>query len=97
MVDSPAAIVRVQLTIRGRVQGVYYRASMLQEAQKLGLTGWVRNCHDGSVEAMAQGTKDQLENLISWCWQGPPGAKVTQINVQWQAAQKSEREFSIRR
>jgi len=97
MVDSPAAIVRVQLTIRGRVQGVYYRASMLQEAQKLGLTGWVRNCRDGSVEALAQGTREQLEYLISWCWLGPPGAKVTQIDVQWQAAQKSEREFSIRR
>ena len=97
MVDSPAASARVQLTIRGRVQGVYYRASMVQEAQKLWLTGWVRNCRDGSVEAIAQGTKDQLENLISWCRRGPPGAKVTQVDVQWQAAQKSEREFSIKR
>jgi acylphosphatase len=70
---------------------------MVQEAQKLGLTGWVRNCGDGSVEAIAQGTKDQLKNLISWCRRGPLGAKVTQVDVQWQAAQKSEREFSIKR
>ncbi len=95
--DSSADMARVHLTIRGRVQGVYYRASMLQEAQKLGLTGWVRNCSDGSVEAIAEGPRNQLEDLISWCWQGPPGAKATRIDVQWRAAQNSERQFSIKR
>lgn len=95
--DSSADTARVHLLIRGRVQGVYYRASMLQEAQKLGLTGWVRNRPDGSVEAVAEGPRSQLEKLISWCWKGPPGAKVSRIDPQWLAAQYSEREFSIKR
>jgi len=95
--DSSADTARVHLLIHGRVQGVYYRASMLQEAQKLGLTGWVRNRPDGSVEAVAEGPRSQLEKLISWCWKGPPGAKVSRIDPQWLAAQYSEREFSIKR
>jgi acylphosphatase len=95
--DSSADRARVHLLIRGRVQGVYYRASMLQEAQKLGLTGWVRNRPDGSVEAVAEGPRSQLEKLISWCWKGPPGAKISRIDPQWLAAQYSEREFSIKR
>jgi len=48
---------RVRLRIAGRVQGVYYRASTVQQAQSLGLTGWVRNCSDGSVEAVAEGAQ----------------------------------------
>jgi acylphosphatase len=97
MMDSSADTARAHLIIRGRVQGVYYRASMLQEAQKLGLKGWVRNRSDGSVEAVAEGPNRHLEDLISWCRQGPPGAKVTQVDVQWRAAQYSEHEFSVKR
>ena len=66
----------VHLNISGRVQGVYYRASMLQEAQRLGLTGWVMNRPDGSVEAVAEGWKAKIEELIAWCRQGPQGARV---------------------
>jgi len=95
--DASAGIARVHLIIRGRVQGVYYRASMLQEAQKLGLKGWVRNCADGSVEAVAQGPRDQLEKLFAWCRKGPPGAQVSRIDAQWHPAQHNEREFSIKR
>jgi acylphosphatase len=95
--ESFAGMARVQLTIRGRVQGVYYRASMLQEAQNLGLKGWVRNCSDGSVEAVAEGPGEKLERLISWCWKGPPGARVTAIDSSWGPPQASEREFSIKR
>ena len=94
---SSAGMARVHLTIRGRVQGVYYRASMLQEAQHLGLKGWVRNCPDGSVEAVAEGTREKLEKLISWCWKGPPGARVTDIDPCWGPPQSNEREFSIKR
>ena len=97
MIDSSGERARVHLIIRGRVQGVYYRASMLQEARKLGLKGWVRNCADGSVEAIAEGRRDQLEKLISWCWQGPPGAAVAGIDPQWHPAQNSERDFAIKR
>jgi acylphosphatase len=77
------------------VQGVYYRASALQEAQKLGLTGWVRNCFDGSVEAVAEGPRDKIDHLIAWCKSGPPGARVTDIDVQWESAEHVFRGFSI--
>ena len=90
-------ISRVHLKIAGRVQGVYYRASMLQQAQNLGLTGWVMNCPDGSVEAVAEGAKSRLEELIAWCRQGPTGARVARIEVRWDRAENSFHGFSIRR
>lgn len=67
--------------IRGKVQGVYYRASMVNEALRLGVTGWVRNRLDGSVEAMACGTSEQLEQLASWARLGPPAAQVTEVTI----------------
>jgi acylphosphatase len=70
---------------------------MLQEAQRLDLKGWVRNCPDGSVEAAAEGPRERLEKLISWCWKGPPGARVTVIDSSWGPPQASEWEFSIKR
>ena len=88
---------RVHLKIHGRVQGVYYRASTLQEAEKLGLTGWVINCPDGAVEAVAEGAKHRLEELIAWCRRGPDGARVTNVDVRWETAQNNFHGFSIRR
>jgi acylphosphatase len=88
---------RVHLKIHGRVQGVYYRASTVQEAQKLGLTGWVMNCPDGSVEAVAEGARQKLDELIAWCRQGPTGARVANVDVRWETAEKNFYSFSIRR
>jgi len=88
---------RVHLKIQGRVQGVYYRASTVQEAQKLGLTGWVINCPDGSVEAVAEGAREKLDELIAWCHQGPTGARVTSVDVRWETPENSFYGFSIRR
>jgi acylphosphatase len=87
----------VHLNISGRVQGVYYRASMLQEAQRLGLTGWVMNRRDGSVEAVAEGWKAKIAELIAWCRQGPRGARVAVVDVQWQEPENSFVGFAIRR
>ena len=87
---------RVSLKIVGRVQGVYFRASTRQQAQKLGLTGWVMNCPDGSVEAVAEGVEAKLEELIAWCRQGPDGACVAEVIVQWEAAQNVFGDFSIK-
>ena len=87
----------VHLNISGRVQGVYYRASMLQEAQRLGLTGWVMNRPDGSVEAVAEGWKAKIEELIAWCRQGPQGARVAGVEVIWQKPENSFFGFAIRR
>lgn len=73
----------VHLKVEGRVQGVYYRANTLKVAKDLGLTGWVRNCDDGSVEIHAEGERDKLEKLIEWCRQGPVMANVKHLEVNW--------------
>ena len=71
----------LHLSIAGRVQGVGYRESLRAEALHLGVTGWVRNCHDGSVEAVLQGPRAAVEALVVWARRGPPAARVTQLDV----------------
>ncbi len=65
----------------GRVQGVFFRASMCQEARKRHVNGWVRNRRDGSLEAMLQGDSAAVESLIAWAYHGPPGALVNRIEA----------------
>lgn len=65
--------------ISGRVQGVSYRASALEQARRLGLAGWVRNRSDGRVEALAEGSPEALEAFERWLRQGPPMANVTEV------------------
>lgn len=69
------------LLITGRVQGVGYRYSLRREALRLGLAGWVRNRHDGSVEAMVEGPPDELAMLVTWARAGPPAAEVEAVTV----------------
>jgi acylphosphatase len=95
--DDSCKRARAHVKIQGRVQGVYFRASTVRQAQDLGLTGWVRNCADGSVEAVAEGSRDQIELLIAWCNRGPPGAQVSKVTVQWDTAQNVLRGFSVKR
>lgn len=71
----------VNIRVVGKVQGVYYRASTLEKAQQLGVTGFVRNEPDDSVYLEAEGTPEQLEQLLLWCRQGPPRAKVEQVDI----------------
>lgn len=71
---------RWHLLISGKVQGVFYRKSTAQQAQTLGLTGYVRNLEDGQVEVIAEGSETTLEALYNWCWQGPEKAKVEDIS-----------------
>ncbi len=75
--------VQIRLNIRGRVQGVFYRVSARQEALRLGLTGWIRNCPDGTVELLAQGPRALCDELLRYCHEGPPGASVDEIDVSW--------------
>ena len=70
-----------------------YRASTVFEARGLGLTGWVRNLPDGSVELEAQGADAQVEALLAWCAHGPPAARVTGVNIDEIAVVAHEREF----
>jgi len=71
--------VRVHLIIEGRVQGVWFRESTRRKALSLGVYGWVRNLPDGTVEVVAEGDEDRVEELVKWCHKGPPAAEV--INV----------------
>lgn len=68
-----------RLVIRGRVQGVFYRESLRQEAVRLGVTGWVCNRLDGGVEAVVQGPTGAVEAIIAWCRLGPPDARVARL------------------
>jgi acylphosphatase len=70
------------LRIEGRVQGVGYRYAMRREALRLGIRGWVRNRADGSVEALAHGTPQAADALAEWARRGPPGARVTRVQVE---------------
>ncbi len=76
--------------ISGRVQGVCFRASTQEQARRLGLSGWVKNCPDGSVEAYACGGQDQLDALEHWLAQGPAMAKVENVAVSEQQAEPSD-------
>ena len=67
--------------ISGRVQGVWFRGWTKQQASSLGLTGWVRNRRDGTVEAIFQGDAADIDAMLNACWQGPPAANVTDIRV----------------
>ena len=72
---------RVHVLICGKVQGVWYRASTKQKADGLGLTGWVKNTADGNVEAVFEGEKTVIDEMIAWCWIGPPSARVSDVKM----------------
>ena len=88
---------RAGLRIRGKVQGVSYRESARAEALRLGLTGWVRNLSDGSVEAVAEGAPEALEAFITWCQRGPALARVTQVERAEQVARGEFSTFTVER
>jgi len=69
------------IIVRGKVQGVFFRASTKEEAMKLGLTGYVMNRPDGNVILEAEGETEKLEQLLDWCHHGPPLAKVSNVEV----------------
>jgi acylphosphatase len=73
--------VRVRLVISGRVQGVAFRAYTVDEAERLGVKGWVRNLADGRVEAVAEGTAAAVDGFVAWCRHGPPSARVSDVSV----------------
>ncbi|OGQ84178.1 MAG: hypothetical protein A2289_10630 [Deltaproteobacteria bacterium RIFOXYA12_FULL_58_15] len=86
---------QVSILIMGQVQGVFFRASALEQAQSLGLNGWVKNLGDGSVEIVAEGRKYALEQFADWCRQGPAGARVEDVIVRWSAYRDEFRTFMI--
>ena len=71
----------VHVRITGIVQGVFYRVSTQQKAIELGLSGWVTNCDDGSVEALFEGPYSQIQTMIQWCFQGPTNSIVDNVVI----------------
>ena len=85
----------VHVIISGEVQGVWFRASTKQKAEELGLTGWVRNTPNGCVEAIFEGEEDIVNKMVDWCYNGPPMAKVDNVEVKKQKT-VGFKDFSIR-
>lgn len=83
-----------QITVTGRVQGVFYRASTKNKALELDVKGWVRNEPDGSVLIEVEGSKDQVDELIEWCKEGPEYAKVREVTKR-EVDAKNHQSFEI--
>ena len=73
---------RARVQVRGRVQGVFFRAEARTKAESLGVAGWIRNLPDGSVEAVIEGEDERVESMVEWCRRGPAGADVEAVEVQ---------------
>ena len=84
-----------QITIRGKVQGVFYRSNAKSKALDLGVKGWVKNETDGSVVIEAEGSKDKLIDLMDWCKKGPVHARVDEVTKK-EIGLKNYRKFEIR-
>lgn len=87
----------VRIIVKGLVQGVCFRLAARSEAERLGLSGWVRNCSDGSVEVEAEGPDLALKKMAEWCRKGPVNARVTDIRVDYMPADGRFEGFEIRR
>jgi len=87
---------KARVRFHGRVQGVWFRAFTSEQAKVAGLTGWVRNLTDGSVEALFEGDRKTIEQAIEKCRQGPPSARVENIDIDWQVSENEFEDFSIR-
>ncbi len=87
---------RVRVLISGRVQGVFFRAYTKEEAERLGLKGWVRNLPDGRVEALFEGKEEAIEKMLRWCHQGSPASVVTKVEVSEEPWTGEFKDFKIR-
>ena len=86
---------RMHVIISGRVQGVFFRAYTRETALALKLNGWVRNLHDGSVEAVFEGEDKNVKTMLEWCKKGPPHAIVTKVDVSEEPHTGEFRDFRI--
>lgn len=86
---------RARVIIEGRVQGVFFRYHTQDVAFKLGVKGWVKNRRDGRVEALFEGEKERVDQIIQWCHRGPPEARVTKVCLDWEEYIGEFEDFSI--
>jgi acylphosphatase len=87
--------VRARVIIEGRVQGVFFRQHTEEMAFRLGVKGWVRNRRDGSVEAVFEGEREQVDQIIQWCHQGPSEARVTKVRLHCEIYTGEFEDFSV--
>lgn len=86
---------RAHVVIRGKVQGVYYRYATREQAELMGVKGWVRNRRDGTVEAVFEGDEEAVRRIIAWCHRGPSAARVTGVQVRWEEYRGEFEDFRI--
>ena len=94
--QSQTSIQRVHATVLGLVQGVNFRAYTAREASRLGLSGWVRNRPDGSVETVAEGPRGALDVFVDFLHRGSPSADVTDVSASWSDATGEFDSFKVR-
>jgi len=88
--------VRAHVVVSGRVQGVFFRAETQEKAKELGLFGWVKNLTEDRVEAVFEGERAKVEQLVKWAQKGPPGAIVNDLDLSWEEYQAEFSNFEIR-
>lgn len=86
---------QVHCIVRGRVQGVFFRASTQREARRLGLAGWVRNQSDGAVEVVVEGEDDRVKEFLQWVQKGPGAARVDRVETRWRGYTGEFTDFRI--
>ncbi|MDY6778948.1 MAG: acylphosphatase [Halobacteria archaeon] len=86
---------RAHVFVSGKVQGVYYRANTRDTAREKGVGGWVKNLNDGRVEAVFEGPEEDVEEMVEWCHEGSPRARVDGVEVEWEEPKGAEG-FEIR-
>jgi acylphosphatase len=86
---------RACIHVSGIVQGVYFRQNTLIKAQELGLKGLVKNLRDGRVEIVCEGGGEAIDNMIAWCRMGPRGARVEDVDIQWEEFKDEFDDFRI--
>jgi acylphosphatase len=87
--------VRARVIVEGRVQGVFFRSHTEEMAFRLGVKGWVKNRRDGRVEAVFEGDQEKVDQIIQWCHQGPPEARVTKVHLAWEDFAGEFDDFSV--
>jgi acylphosphatase len=94
--ESARQTKRVRVYVSGKVQGVFFRDSTRERAERLGVSGWVRNLPDGRVEAVFEGEAGAVDELVRWCHEGPPHARVEGVEVEEEPASGGTKGFEVR-
>jgi acylphosphatase len=87
--------VRARVIITGRVQGVFFRMETKRAADRIGVCGWVRNRPEGTVEAVFEGTKAKVEDILAWCRDGSPLARVERVDTTWEPFADEFKSFAV--